>query len=775
MNPDRVQFLHWFRWAARKVLSRDPLYLPRRLGYSLQRRLTDRTFVPMSRFRGNSLKSFVPADPDLCIQYFRNRKSPRFHFLSGEIGEICSLISTEQKENTVWAAEEVIKGNFTFRGRKSITLDPVNWAYCPQSGGDWRGDLNRHFYFATLGFAYWYTRDIRFADAFFRLSSSWIESFDAQIGRVSWDTPFEVAARINAWIWAYFLFLPCTRWQPVAHQRFLNGLGRLAEYLYRTIEYHNPGNHIMLEAKALALCGGLFPEFKESDLWNKKAWNILHRELQSQICLDGVHAERSTMYHRIIAGELSELLLYCARNHLPAEKLAETVRRMADFESWVAGGLAEMPAIGDAHIEDSYFRFSAPSIAGALFSDWDGTSIIPPDGDQTPWAIGPRDEVKAPPPSSVATSSMKGKAFPSGGYFVSRWGWGPTASILTWDCGPVGYAANPYHAHLDALSFTLSLDGVPILIDPGISEDDISDNREMRGTSAHNTVAIDQQNQSVLAPLGRRNEVWAPARSTLISWASSQDCDVMTGSHDGYCRMELPVRHTRTIVSMRDKYWIVYDRFDGSGRHRTDQRFHCGPGVLIEQNEAQNEFILTKGGAALSMKAVILGPSENADELVKRTVETTRANLLPDIVENVQVINICRESDTPFGLAMVLSSASAGAREVEAQFLESESTDGLDVIEVVGNSFRDRVFFPHGPQLPGLVMGMWETDARVLILRQVDTVDTDLFAIDASFVLQSGKCLLEVEQRLPISRLACNAVPFDRCLKQIAFPVEQSP
>jgi hypothetical protein len=247
----------------------------------------------------------------------------------------------------------------------------------------------------------------------------------------------------------------------------------------------------------------------------------------------------------------------------------------------------------------------------------------------------------------------------------------------------------------------------------------------------------------------------------------------MTGSHDGYCRMELPVHHVRTIVSMRDKYWIVYDRFDGNGRHRADQRFHCGPGVLVERNEARNGFILTKGGAALSMRAVILGAGANADELVKGTMETRRANLLPDFVENIQVINICRESNTPFGLAVVLSCASSGAREVEARFLESESADGLDVIEVGGDGFRDRVCFPHGPQLRGLIMGMWETDARVLILRQVDTVDTELFAFDASFVFQSGKGLLEVEQRLPISRLACNAVAFNQFPGQIAFPDEQ--
>ena len=56
-------------------------------------------------------------------------------------------------------------------------------------------------------------------------------------------------------------------------------------------------------------------------------------------------------------------------------------------------------------------------------------------------------------------SRVSSKAFHEGGYFFSRWNT-KDKSVLIWDCGPIGYQANPYHAHLDALSFVLAIDGI---------------------------------------------------------------------------------------------------------------------------------------------------------------------------------------------------------------------------------------------------------------------------------------------------------------------------
>ena len=54
--------------------------------------------------------------------------------------------------------------------------------------------------------------------------------------------------------------------------------------------------------------------------------------------------------------------------------------------------------------------------------------------------------------------------FPESGYTVVR---GPDELVLTFDHGPLGMPPLYNHGHADALSITLSLNGKPILVDPG--------------------------------------------------------------------------------------------------------------------------------------------------------------------------------------------------------------------------------------------------------------------------------------------------------------------
>jgi len=728
--------IYWVRWATHKVINRDPFYVPRRLSYTIKKRWTDWTFRTYKNTRRNLFKSKVPSDPKGLLAYFRERKDPKFHFQPDEIERIILSILPNVKEKTIREAENLVQNQFTFRGIGPVELNPLDWNYSSIDAIGWRWHLNRHFFFSSLGFAYWYTKDIRFAEKFFEFSSSWIELFSRQLGKISWDHPFEVAARLNAWIWTYFLFLPCPHWKQDTHYRFLTTLGWLTEYLYRVIEYHNPGNHILLEAKALALCAGLFPEFAQSDRWEKKAWRILNRELRSQICADGVHAERSTMYHRIVAGELAEMMLFCRRNNRQVDYLRDVVCRMANFESWIAGGLRDMPLFGDAYRQDPYYRFWAPTVvAGCSNSDM---PLEGPDrNEQSIWAIGVNKGLKS---AHEEQSPALGMAFPDGGYFVSRWGWHPAASVLVWDCGPVGYHANPYHAHLDTLSFTLAIDGVEILIDPGTDELDLATNRSLRRTPSHNTVVVDGQDQSILAPLGQRNEIWSPARAEIHLWATSADCDVMSGSHDGYRRLPGSVRHTRTIVSMRGKYWIILDRMQGSGWHSAEQRFHSAPNTAIQRSSSGESFTLIKENTLLSFYPINSAQQEEVNAHWEICLEEGIAQLIPFKIENVQIISVKQNGRVPFDMSVILAPGETTIDGVKGQSKESDG-ESSSIIEVEGKTFHDYAYFRKGEKKVRGVLGEWQTDADVLILRKQDTEMTDVYAVGAETLMRGGKNL----------------------------------
>ena len=69
-----------------------------------------------------------------------------------------------QKDATVRAADEVVARRFCYRGHtQSFDQGVVDWTCRPLGNADWTLDLNRHHFFVTLGRAYWYTGDARYA------------------------------------------------------------------------------------------------------------------------------------------------------------------------------------------------------------------------------------------------------------------------------------------------------------------------------------------------------------------------------------------------------------------------------------------------------------------------------------------------------------------------------------------------------------------------------------------------------------------------------------
>src|SRR5207245_173758 len=93
-------------------------------------------------------------------------------------------------------------------------------------------------------------------------------------------------------------------------------------------------------------------------------------------------------------------------------------------------------------------------------------------------------------------------AFPAGGYYVLGSDLDQPAEVrVIADCGPLGYLSIAAHGHADALSFTLSIAGDEVLIDPGTYAYHTHSGwrAHFRGTAAHNTVRIDGVDQSVPA------------------------------------------------------------------------------------------------------------------------------------------------------------------------------------------------------------------------------------------------------------------------------------
>ncbi|MBA2360011.1 MAG: alginate lyase family protein, partial [Actinobacteria bacterium] len=658
-------------WSARKAVARGPGYLPRRVSYPIKRSLVDRVFpTPAMRARAELERSLGEQRPDEVRRHFVSREHPRWHFGPREIDRVAAALDATQRARTLEAADDLLENRFAFRGGPALALEPLAWEP-PDANLGFVWDLNRHNWFVTLGLAYAHTGDGRYARKFADASASWVATNGGKLGRMEWDGPFEVAARINAWIWAHSLLCAAPEWPTADYLEFIRTLGLLAEYLNQTIEFHDSGNHLLLEAKTLALCGEAFPEFRGAGTWRPRSWAVLRRELERQVSGDGVHAERSTMYQRIVGGELAELWCQALANDRSGDRaVGDVVRRMAAFQSAIERDAGPMPLWGDAFDEDTYYRFSARALVDAV--DLGTLPEVSDPQDLTPWVAQRWTRDGGQPRGRPLRSS----AFREGGYFVSRSGSGSDAAVLVWDCGPVGARGNTKHAHLDALAFTLALRGARVLIDPGSSPDD--ERRDfLRSTRAHNTVAIDGEDQGVLAA---RNEIWGLPNARLALWATSPECDVMAGSHDGYARLPEPAWHTRTIVVCHGLYWLIIDRIAGEGRHTAEQRFHFAPSA--EVNETGSGAVASVSAEGVRAVVEPIQPAGGAPPAV--TLEVGVAELVYGRPEPNAVLVVRHEGTLPFARATVLAPDASVRRACAVDAAAGDVT----TVEVDGSEFR---------------------------------------------------------------------------------------
>lgn len=305
--------------------------------------------------------------PRAIAIHFKWREQPRYFFDTDDLSGLVSLIPEEEKQETIRQANAVLDQRFHFRQVTQQFTGKIDWQFTPQGNVDWRWDLNRHGFFITLGRAYAYTGDEQYALKFRELLSDWIEQNPPSTDQPNWNSVFEVACRAEAWLASFYLFRRAPSFNIQTCLTFLCGLLAHAQYLDHNLERHVPNNHLLLEAKTLATLGLLLPECVQAAGWLERGSTYLNKQIELQVCRDGVHGERATMYHRIVAHALLEWLVLREDNGLPVPaRLLSTLRSMFEFQHTLARPDGTLPLFGDSAAMDTHLKYSGNS-AGELY------------------------------------------------------------------------------------------------------------------------------------------------------------------------------------------------------------------------------------------------------------------------------------------------------------------------------------------------------------------------------------------------------------------------
>ena len=445
-------------------------------------------------------------------------------------------------------------------------------------------ELNRHLHLVRLAQAWVVSRDVRWLHALEQQLRSWLDQCPPLTGP-NWTSSLELGIRLVNWslLWQLVGGEASPLFAGESGQKLrADWLGSIHAHC-RTIARHlsrhsSANNHLIGELTGLYVGAATWPCWKESSEWLAQARRELEREAQLQFSRDGVNREQAFAYH-IFSSEflfVAGLLGQAIGQPFPRPYWASLQRALRFLRSVRDRG-GHLPAVGDAD-DGCVFRLDASGKDRAAQLLALGDTVFGPAPDTHPgvrWLLhalpGTRPDCD---PHEVDT----GWAFPDGGYFLFGNHFGEENEIKgLLDCGPLGYLGIAAHGHADALALTLSVAGEECLIDPGTysywQEQKWRD--YFRGTSAHNTVRIDGQDQS---SSGGRFMWLRKAQAHIDRMPSSPHEFDFRGSHDGYTRLADPVRHMRSVrFDGASNTLTVRDEVSARKQHKVEQFWHFAP------------------------------------------------------------------------------------------------------------------------------------------------------------------------------------------------------
>lgn len=485
------------------------------------------------------------------------------HFAQRSNGHFFSVPDPDETRKE--KIEAILRDQFEFNGETHALTAERLWLENPSADVEWHILLHKFYYAVGLGIAFEESNDPRYVRKWVDLVSSWITTTPP--GFIAADV---TGRRVQNWIYAHTYFAKAigSEHYPLAvFTQVLRALAAQVEFLCTNLTAAR--NHRTLELYAIFLAGIAFPEFARARQWREFALAELVNNIQSDLLADGVQCELSTDYHHLVL-----------KNYL-------CVRRLAKLND------ISVPAIMDHRLvqalEFSLFVHKPDGIVPSL-SDGDARSFLPllREGHE----LYGRDDMLY-----VATRGLQGTAprqlahgFPASGYYVVRSGWGEGdrcyqhEHYLVFDCGPLG-AGN--HGHLDCLSFELAAQGRSLVVDPGrytYSEaGDVNWRIRFRGTGYHNTVTVDDRNQTRYEPRevkdasrhrtgSVRHRITGPApEHELRTFFVEKGLAVLHGVARSH---EYSAVHERQIAFAFGEYWIVSDTVSDDTEHQYDCRFH---------------------------------------------------------------------------------------------------------------------------------------------------------------------------------------------------------
>lgn len=384
------------------------------------------------------------------------------------------------------------------------------------------------------------------------------------IGEVEWRT-IEVGQHLGATFpQTFFAFQNDAAFSQASRLLMLISVCEQARFLQK---FHTSGhNWTTMEMDGLALAGLAFPEFKEANEWADYALKIMSKEINRQVYPDGVQTELSTKTQWVALKrfESVEENFTKAGREVP-RYYYKKLEAMYNYLAYCIRPDGHQPLNGDSDRENlrEIVLNGAKKYSRA---DWVWIATNGKEGDY--------------PKSGPSVT------FPWAGIHIMRSGWDKNAEWSFFDTGAYGTG----HQHRDKLHLSIAAFGKDLLVDGGrythkdyFSFDPTTWRGYFRSSFSHNVILVDSNGQK---------EGDTKAQSVLAEnsdYIHNSNFDYAYGTfNDGYEKVEGKAIHSRSLLYVKNYFWIVLDHFETDRPRDLQVLWHYSPtcDVRIEGSDA---------------------------------------------------------------------------------------------------------------------------------------------------------------------------------------------
>ena len=563
----------------------------------------------------------------------------------------------KQKANDALEMRFYIK-NYTDADGKSYQFPVkeglIDWAYQPNTDGEFRSQLFRMHWVVPQGKAYWVTKNEEYVKSWIAVYGDFLRQYPVPAGKG--DSNFgtygqlPVSERVSGAMDMFFYSISSENFTPEWLSVFLVSLNDQVEHIRRNYyaSAGNTNNITIAQEVTVTKAGVLFPELKRSEDWVGEGAGLLANEVNKQFLADGMLWECDLSYHIGTVANFYDVVVLARANgceNIVPSSYLESMRKSTE----VLMNLM-YPDYTLETFNDTRYTWTKSVIEKNLVK----YVQMFPENKGMEW---------------LATSGKSGekpthlyKAFTSSGYYVLRDGWDENSTMLIHINNPTAQ----WHNQGDNGTFSIWRKGRRFFPDSGCYTYNNGTTREWyRSAKQHNTLTLDDK----AIKDANRNGTFI----CMGELAGDNSTSVVVTSNQSYDNL----KHRRAIFHVGREFFVIVDEATGSATGKVGVNFH-----LCEGSDTEIVYDKDANGAHTAFS--------DGNNMMYRTFSDAETIFTPftgKVSENIDKtkdrksyeVSVKKGSDKPARFITVLYPINKDMANVSASFCKEYSENNISV------------------------------------------------------------------------------------------------